>query len=45
MTITEFFSYLLERDTSHKLAIELAAVYRAHVALSQVARESNRVPA
>ena len=45
MTTSEFFSYLLERDASRTLAVELADVYRARVALSQGAAESNLVRA
>jgi hypothetical protein len=45
MTTAEFFSYLLEQDASHKLAVELADIYRARIALSQTAVESSRVQA
>ena len=45
MTTSEFFSYLLERDASRKLAIELADIYRARAALIQAAAESHLVPA
>ena len=39
MTTSEFFSYLLEQDASHKLAVELADIYRARIALSQAVAE------
>jgi hypothetical protein len=45
MTITEFFSYLLDRDSSHELALELADIYRFRVRQSRRAAESELVPA
>jgi hypothetical protein len=35
MTASEFFAYLLERDASRKLAVELTDIYRTRAALSQ----------
>ncbi len=45
MTTSEFFSYLLGRDASRKLAVELADICRARAALSRPAPETNRVSA
>jgi hypothetical protein len=45
MTITDFFSYLLDHDSSHKLALDLADIYRFRVRQSERPVESERVPA
>ena len=45
MTMTEFLSYLLDHDSSHELALELADVHRLRVRQSERAGESELVPA
>jgi hypothetical protein len=45
MTITEFFSYLLDCDSSRELALEFADIYRFRVRQSERAAESELVPA
>ena len=45
MTTSEFLSYLLERDASRKLAVELADICRARAARSQAAAEPKLVRA
>jgi len=45
MTITEFFSYLLDRDASRNLALELVEICKVRARVSQGTADSNLVPA
>jgi hypothetical protein len=45
MTVTEFFSYLLDRDATRDLALELVEICTVRESVSQATADSNLVPA